>query len=587
MSSYFLNVERSASDFKWIGPTEEEDRRALSISQSFGVSNLTGLLISKRNIAFEDVGNFLNPKLKYLMPDPYNLAGMEVAAKRIYRALEAKESVCIFADYDVDGTVSASVLKIWLKAFNLDPEIYIPDRITEGYGLNCAAMKKISEKHELIICVDCGTLSHEPIEVANKNGTDVLVIDHHQSNKQLPPALAVVNPKREDDLSNLSYLCAAGVVFLLLVAVNRLVKLENKTPPDIIKLLDLVALATVADVVPLVDLNRAIVRQGLKVFAKRDRPGLTALGDLAKISEKPNCYHLGFLIGPRINAAGRLSDAKLAVKLLTTNDPNEAKEVALKLNELNTQRKKVEEEALNDAINQVESKSNLKTLVWAASPQWHQGIIGIVASRLKERYDKLSLVFSVNKEGIAIGSARSTKATDIGTIVRDLFNSGKILSGGGHAMAAGLKLQSKNINKIMSEIDSELLSSRKSDMTTKLLTVDGLISTKGATTNLVEEINNVGPFGANNPSPRIAIANCKIKYLKVLAEKHIKFVCQDDSGQNLEAIYFNGCSNKAGSTLLSNKSKYFHLCGHLDINEWGGYRRVVLQISDIAISENI
>ncbi|MEE2774459.1 MAG: single-stranded-DNA-specific exonuclease RecJ [Pseudomonadota bacterium] len=587
MPSDFLNVEKSASGFKWIGPTEEEDRKALSLSQTFGLSNLTALLITKRKINFELVQDFLDPKLKSLMPDPYTLSGMEAAAKRIICALHSRESICVFADYDVDGTVSASMLKIWFKTFDIVPEIYIPDRITEGYGPNRKAMTEISKKHKVIICVDCGTVSHEAIEIATKAGADVLVIDHHQTTNQLPPALAVVNPKRNDDQSNLDYLCAAGVVFLLLVAVNRLLKLEKQNPPDLISLLDLVALATVADVVPLIDLNRAIVRQGLKVFAKRKRPGLTALGDLAGISEKPNCYHLGFLIGPRINAAGRLSDAKLAVRLLTTNDPDEASELASTLNNLNNERKKIEGEVLGEAIVQLQSRSDLKKLVWAASTDWHQGVIGIIASRLKERYDKLALVFSINAEGVAIGSARSTKEIDIGKIVSELLQDNKIVSGGGHAMAAGLKIESKSIEKIMNEVDKKLLDGRDANTPSKLLSIDGLLSTKGATINLVEEINNVGPFGANNPAPRIAIANCKIKYLKVLAEKHIKFVCQDGSGQNLEAIYFNGMNNKAGDLLLSNKSKSFHLCGHLDINEWGGYRRVVLQVSDLAMNENI
>ena len=583
----FLDITKSLSNRKWLGPSDEQERRASALIQSFGISHLTGLLLSKRNIHDDEVKSFLNPKLRNLMPDPHTLKDVQKAVDRMLEAINSREKICIYADYDVDGTVSASMLYLWFKNFQITPEIYIPDRIKEGYGPNVPAMKAVSDRNTLIICVDCGTVSHDAISAAVTNGADVIVVDHHLSDDTLPPAFAIINPNRKDEDGELNYLCAAGVVFFLLVAANRSLRNNKIEPPDIVNLLDLVALATVADVVPLIKLNRAFVTQGLKLLALRNRPGLVAIGDAAGINTKPTSFHLGYLIAPRINAAGRLDDAKFAVKLLTGEENSESNSIANELNQLNDRRKLLESTALNEAVAQIENKPKNDVLIWVASKNWHPGVIGIVAARLKDQFRLPAIVFSINKDGIAVGSARSISGTDIGENIKKLLKKGYLIAGGGHKMAAGLKLNDTLLPVAMALLETEL--SKTSEHISEIgnLEIDSLISTKGATLELVEEISTVGPFGAGNPSPRVAIANCKIKYIKVLTEKHIKFTCSDSTGQKLEAIFFNGVQTPAGQRLMSKLGETFHICGKLEINDWGGYRRVVLQVDDISIPKII
>ena len=579
----FLDVDKSLSNRKWIGPSSQQERLASGLMQQHGISHLTALLSVKRGVESDDLASYLSPKLKNLMPDPYILTDMKKGAERLLRALTKKEKICIFADYDVDGTVSASILFLWLKFFDITPNIYIPDRIKEGYGPNVLAMEAIAKKNTLIICVDCGTASHEAIKKAVEHGADVLVIDHHLVDENLPAAVAIINPKRKDDSSQLDYLCAAGVVFIFLVAVSRILRERRINPPDIINFLDLVALATVADVVPLVKLNRALVAQGLKILGRRNRPGLVALIDESKIKSHPTSYHLGYLIAPRINAAGRLADAKFAIKLLTETSELNAKKIAYELNELNTRRRSLENEVLNEAIAQVQIKEEKNYhLIWVAGHNWHPGVIGIIAARLKEKFQLPAIVFSINKDGLAVGSARSVTGVDIGNEIKKLVVSGLLLSGGGHSMAAGLKSNQNQLTKAMKALELNLKKVPGTQEIGNQLQIDSLISVEGATAEIVEEMASTGPFGAGNPPPIVAIANCQIKYLKVLVEKHIKFTCFDPSGKKLEAIFFNGVETIGGQRLIKNLGESFHLCGKLEINDWGGYRRVVLQVEDIA-----
>ena len=579
----FLKVEQSLSNRKWIGPSSEQDRLASGLVQEHGVSQLTALLAVKRGVKSADLASYLFPKLKNLMPDPYILTDMQKGVERLLKAIKQNEKICIFGDYDVDGTVSASILSLWLKLFKIIPEIYIPDRTLEGYGPNVPAMDSLSRQNSLIICVDCGTGSHEAIKKAVDNGADVLVLDHHIAEDSLPVAFAIINPKRKDDSSELEYLCAAGVVFVFLAAANRTLRERNIKPPDLINFLDLVALATVADVVPLVKLNRAFVSQGLKVLSHRNRPGLVALIDEAGIKSQPSTYHLGYLVAPRINAAGRLADAKFAIKLLTETSEPSAIKIARELNELNIKRRSLENEVLNEAIAQAEMKETKSTrLIWVAGDNWHPGVIGIVASRLKEKFQLPAIVFSINRDGLAVGSARSVPGVDIGSEIKKLVKSGLFLSGGGHSMAAGLKSNQNQLSYSMQTLELNLRKTPTDQQIVDRLEIDSLISSEGATTEFVEEMSSIGPFGAANPHPIVAIANCRIKYLKVLVEKHIKFICIDPTGKRLEAIFFNGVETVAGQRLIKNLGESFHLCGKLEINDWGGYRRVVLQVADIA-----
>lgn len=581
----FLEVNKSLSNRKWTGPLVQHERLASGLVQQHGISQLTALLLVKRGVVSDDLGSYLLPKLKNLMPDPYVLQDMEKCAERLITALTKKEKICIFADYDVDGTVSASMLVLWLKFFNITPNVYIPDRIKEGYGPNVLAMEAIAKKSTLIICVDCGTTSHDAIKRAVEYGADVLILDHHLADEKLPEALAMVNPKRRDDSSQLDYLCAAGIVFIFLVAVSRILRDSRISSPDIINFLDLVALATVADVVPLTKLNRAFVSQGLKILGRRNRPGLVALIDEAKIKSQPTSYHLGYLIAPRINAAGRLSDAKFAIKLLTETSEKNAKKVANELNELNNKRRSIENEVLNEAIAQVEIKEKKnENLIWVAGHNWHPGVLGIVAARLKEKFHIPAIVFSIDETGVAVGSARSVLGVDIGSEIKKLVLEGLLLSGGGHSMAAGLKSDQDQITNSMKALELNLGKISINREIISELEIDSLISAEGATTEIVAEMEATGPFGAGNPPPIVAIANCQIKYLKVLNEKHIKFTCSDPTGKRLEAIFFNGVETEAGQRLIKNLGESFHICGKLEINDWGGYRRVVLQVKDIAIN---
>ena len=583
MSTEFLGVKHSLSNRIWIGPSAEQERIAAGIAQEHDISLLTALLLTKRQVNAKSLKSYLSPKIKDLMPDPYSLLDMEKASNRVLQSIEKQEKICIFADYDVDGTSSASMLLLWLKHFKIFPEIYIPDRIDEGYGPNPKAMEMLSKKNELIICVDCGTVAYDAIEIANKNGTDVLILDHHIPDEVLPPAFAIVNPKRIDESSDLDYLCAAGVVFLFLAALSRLLKYRQIDSPNVMSFLDLVALATVADVVPLVKLNRALVSQGLKVLEKRNRPGLIALINEAKIKTQPTSYHLGYLLAPRINAAGRLSDAKFAVKLLTATSNNDSIKIAQELNELNIKRRSLENLVLNEALVQIEINSREKnSLIWVASDKWHPGVVGIVAARLKEKFNRPSLVFSINEKGTAVGSARSVPNVNIGYEIKKLVDTGFAISGGGHSMAAGIKVNHNLLLKSMEALKTSIENSHKDNKFRPIIEIDSLISVQGATVAIVEEMNSVGPFGAGNPSPIIAIANCQIKHIKILIEKHIKFICIDSSGKRLESIFFNGFETAVGQTILKNTGESFHLCGKLEINDWGGYRRVVLQVEDAA-----
>ena len=579
----FLNVTSSLSDRKWIGPSCEQDRLASSIAQINGLSQLTGLLLAKRNIEPTQVKSFLTPKLREEMPDPYILNDVKKTSQRLIKAIINKQKICIFADYDVDGTVSASILYLWFKAYNIIPEVYIPDRVKEGYGPNTKAMEVLAKRNDIIICVDCGTVAHDALNIAQKEGAETIILDHHQSDSELPPAFAVVNPKRKDETEKIDYLCAAGVVFIVLVAVNRLLREQKKETYDLMSFLDLVALATVADVVPLIKLNRAIVSQGLRIFAKRNRPGLVALADSAGLKAKPDSSHLSFLIAPRINAAGRLADANLAVKLFTSETLNEAYPIATELNKLNSERRSIEESILEQALDQIKTVSSDKSLIWVASKDWHPGVIGIVAARLKEKFNLPVIVLYIDENGIAVGSARSIVGIDIGDKIRKVHKSGHFLAGGGHALAAGLKCRQELLIESMSVLENEIKKTSFISTTSQKLEIDSLITTQGVTTELVEEINGVGPFGSGNPAPRVVIANCQIKNLKILNGKHMKFVCQDRTQKRLEAIFFNSAESVAGQRLNAAIGESFHLCGKLEINDWGGYRRVVLQVEDVSL----
>ena len=418
----WLGVTASATGRHWVGLDPEQDRIAEAIAQT-GQPHALARHLARRGVPPEDAESFLAPRLRDLLPDPLRLRDMDVAADRLLAAVDRRDRIAIFADYDVDGGSSAALLVWWLRGLDRSATIYVPDRIDEGYGPNATAIARLAATHDLILCVDCGTVSHEALAAAGD--TDVIVLDHHLGGETLPPARAVVNPNRQDEDGSLGHLCAAAVVFLCLVEANRRLKLGGRAGPNLMAMLDLVGLATVADVAPLIGVNRALVQQGLKVLRDRNRPGLRALGDVARLDGPPTAYHLGYLLGPRINAGGRIGASDLGARLLSTADPDEASALAQRLDDLNTERRAIETRVTEAAMAQAEARLDAGgTIAWAAGDGWHPGVVGIVASRLKEAFGKPSVVIGLRDDGIGQGSARSVVGVDLGAAIQRLAADG-------------------------------------------------------------------------------------------------------------------------------------------------------------------
>lgn len=574
----FLSVETSLTGRRWTGPDPAQDRLAEAMTQATRLPLPLCRILVARRIAPEDAPAFLAPSLRDLLPDPLTLRDMAPAADRLLRAVSRRERIAIFADYDVDGGSSAALLLIWLRHFGLQATLYIPDRIDEGYGPNIPAMTQLAAAHDLILCVDCGTLSHEAIAAAK--GADVVILDHHLALETLPAALAIVNPNRQDEDGSLAQLCAAGVVFLLLVEANRRVKAAGQQTPDLMALLDLVALATVADVAPLTGVNRAFVRQGLKIMARRDRPGLRALADVARMDRAPTPYALGFLLGPRVNAGGRIGQADLGARLLATDNEMEASRLAALLDQLNTDRREITEAVRIEAIAQAEARGLDAPLVWAAADGWHPGVVGIVAARLKETANRPAVVIGFDGDD-GKGSARSIPGVDLGAAIQRLAAEGMITKGGGHKMAAGLSLTRAQLAPAMARL-SDLLARQGAGSTGPLdLRIDGLLATGAATVALVEEIENAGPFGASAPAPRFAFANAQVSGRRI-GDSHLKLSISDGSGPALDAIAFGAFDSPLGPALENPGHHRFHVAGKLELNHWNGRTRVQLRLDDAA-----
>ncbi len=573
----FLDVAHSWGGRRWTGPGPETERIGLAIAQGAGVPEIVGRILARLGVTPATAAGFLAPSLRELMPDPSRLRDMDRAAARFLRAVREAERIAVFADYDVDGGASAALLLTWLRALGRSATLYVPDRIEEGYGPNVPAMRRLGAAHELIVCVDCGTLSHEPIAAA---GCDVIVIDHHLGGETLPPALAVVNPNRQDEDGDLGHLCAAGVAFLFLVAVNRLMRRDGAEPPDLLGLLDLVALATVADVAPLVGLNRAFVRQGLAVMGGHGRAGLAALAAAAGMQGAPDVFALGFLLGPRINAGGRIGAADLGARLLATDDPHEAAAIAARLDRLNAERREIEAGVLAAAEEQAAARGGA-SLVWAADDGWHPGVVGIVAARLKEKFALPAVVIGFDgTEGK--GSGRSVAGVDLGAAVARLAREGLIARGGGHRMAAGLSLACAQLEPAMARL-AELLAAAGAGAPAKAtLAIDGLIGPGGATVDLAERIAAAGPFGAGAPAPRLAMARSRIVRTRRVGETHLALTLADDTGARAEAIAFRAFASDLGARLVARSDAPVHVAGRLERDEWGGRVRAKLQVEDAA-----
>lgn len=536
-------------------------------------------ILARMGVASDGAEAYLAPTLRDLMPDPRSLRDMERAAARVLTALQGRERIAIFADYDVDGGSSAALLLTWLRDLGRQATLYVPDRIDEGYGPNDAAMADLAARHDLIICVDCGTLSHGPIAAAKE--ADVVVLDHHLGGETLPDAHSVVNPNRQDEDGALAHLCAAAVVFLLLVEAGRQMREAGTKGPDLMALLDLVGLATVADVAPLTGVNRAFVRQGLTVMARRDRAGLVALADVAGMDTAPTPYHLGYLLGPRINAGGRIGQADLGARLLSTSDPHEAAALAERLNTLNADRREIEASVRAEALTQAEERGTTGALAWAAGPGWHPGVVGIVAARLKEATNRPSVVIGV-EDGIGKGSGRSVSGIDLGAPIQRLAAEGLLIKGGGHKMAAGLTVEEDKIEAAMARL-SELLAKQGADgLGPADLRLDGSLMPAAATIELLEQIDAAGPFGAGAAAPRYAFAGMRILHAKRVGETHLKLTFGEAGGARLDAIAFGAFDGPLGPALLDHGGASFHLAGRLDLNTFRGRQSVQLRLEDAA-----
>jgi single-stranded-DNA-specific exonuclease len=580
----FLGVEKSLTGRRWIGPSIEMERAADAIAQRSDLPRAVCQVLARRGVPEAEARAFLTPQLRDLLPDPRGLRDMETAARRFLQAVKGKERIAIFADYDVDGGSSAAQLIVWLRGMGLESTLYIPDRIDEGYGTNVPAMQALAAAHDLIICVDCGTLSHEAIAAAKD--ADVIVLDHHLGGETLPPALAVVNPNRQDESGDLGYLCAAGVVFLMLVETRRQMReADGDTGPDLMALLDLVALATVADVAPLIEANRALVRQGLKVMADRKRPGLVALADVARMDAAPSTYHLGFLLGPRVNAGGRIGKADLGARLLSTGSKDEAEALAQQLDALNTERRDVETAVRAAAMAQAEERGLDAPLVWAAGAGWHPGVVGIVAARLKEAANRPAVVIGL-ENGIGKGSGRSVSGIDLGAAIQRLAAEGLLLKGGGHKMAAGLTVAEDQLEPAMARLTELLERQGAGSAGPADLKIDGAMMPGAASVGLIEQIEQAGPFGAGAAAPRYAFPDVQVKATRRVGESHLKLTFSDGAAGRMDAIAFGAFDTDLGPRLSAHGGARFHLAGRLEINTWGGRQQVQLRLDDAATAHD-
>ncbi len=577
----FLSVESSLTGRLWRGPDATLERTAEALAQDSRLPLPVARVLAARGVSAQEAPGYLDPKLRDLLPDPLSLRDMAKAAARIAEAVLGRQRIAIFADYDVDGGASAALLIDWLRQQGHEATLYIPDRIDEGYGPNAPAMAALAEGHDLIICVDCGTLSHEALAAAAPR--DVIVLDHHQGGETLPPALAVVNPNRADEDGSLGHLCAAGVVFLTLVQANRTLREGGHSQPDLIGLLDLVALATVADVAPLIGVNRAFVRQGLTIMARRERPGLVALSDVARLDSAPNAFHLGFLLGPRINAGGRVGRADLGAQCLSCTDAARAAKYAAELDELNRDRRAIEAAVREEALAQVEARG-APLLAWAAGDGWHPGVVGIVAARVKEATRLPAVVIGV-EGGIGKGSARSVPGVDLGRAVQRLAAEGLLLKGGGHAMPAGLTVEAAKIPAAMARLSELLAREMAARSGAGELRISGLLDPAGATIELMQMLERAGPFGQAAPAPRFAFAGQLIDSAGAMGDSHLRLRFRSPGSPVLEAVAWGAMSGPLGPALLGAKGRRFHLAGKLELSQWGGRERVRLRLDDAAPAE--
>ncbi|MBT4769371.1 MAG: single-stranded-DNA-specific exonuclease RecJ [Rhodospirillaceae bacterium] len=588
----YLGISRSLGGRFWT-LREADERTVLGLAQQTELPEIVARVLAARGVSMETAAAFLNPTLRELLPDPSTFKDMDKAAARIVGAFEAGETIAIFGDYDVDGATSSALLARFFETIGGKVRVYIPDRIKEGYGPNEAALRLLAEEGAgLAITVDCGITSFEPLAAAATFGLDMIIVDHHKAEAKLPEAVAVVNPNRLDEAGGFGHLAAVGVTYLLVIAVNRALRKagwygDAHPEPDLLQWLDLVALGTVCDMVPLSGLNRAFVAQGLKVMARRGNPGLVALSDVAGINEAPGVYHAGYILGPRVNAGGRVGHSAHGSRLLATNDVEEAAAIAERLEFFNDERRQIEADVLVDALEMLEAGGGAhKALVMVAGEGWHPGVVGIVASRLKEKTNRPACVFAI-EDGIAKGSARSVTGVDLGAAVIAARQNGLLMSGGGHAMAAGLSVEVEKLNALEAFLNDHISVQMAAADLSLQTRFDGALDPRGATPELMAALEQAGPFGMANSEPRFVVPHAQIVQAAVVGKDHVRcfLTSQGRGGGRLKAIAFRCLETPLGKALLNTRGLPLHVAGRLRADNWQGREGVQFMIDDAAVPQ--
>jgi single-stranded-DNA-specific exonuclease len=590
-AGHFLDVGRSLTGRHWRARLKD-GRTALAISERLGIPEILGRVLAGRGIAIEACDDILSPRLKALMPQPAAIRDLEAGAARLARGIMTGEAIGIISDYDVDGISSAALLVNYLRAFGITPKVHIPDRITEGYGPSRAAVEALAGQGiRLLVTLDCGVNAHDPLLAASALGLETVVVDHHLAGPVLPEVHAVINPNRQDDLSGQGHLCAAGLTLILAAATSRALRqaghaMPGDGGPDLLALLDLVALATVCDVVPLASLNRAYVQQGLKVMARRENIGLAALADVARLKRRPDPHALGYLLGPRLNAAGRVGHAMAGLKLLTTEDRGEANMLAQQLETLNRERQAIELRVLETALFEAEralGQSRSLPVLLVCGENWHPGVLGLVAARLTERYRLPSFVLGHQTGGLlAHGSGRSLPGADIGAAIRDALNAGHLVKGGGHMMAAGLTVERAKLGRLRGFLEERLAGAAAGAGASAALDIDGALTASGATLDLVELLERAGPYGSGNPAPVFAFPAHRVLYADLAGHDHVRCTLVHADGTRLRAVAFRALSTPLGETLLKERQRPLHVAGRLAVDDFNGRRGAQLMIDDVA-----
>ncbi|MCC7260541.1 MAG: single-stranded-DNA-specific exonuclease RecJ [Alphaproteobacteria bacterium] len=569
-----------------------DERLALALSQRLDVPEVIGRALAARGVGLDDAEGFLTPSLRQHLPDPSTLKDMDKASARIADIVLAGGAIGIFGDYDVDGATSTALLTRFFRHLGITALPHIPDRMKEGYGPNAPALLALKDKGaRAVITVDCGTVAFEPLAAAKDAGIEVIVVDHHIGEPRLPDVFAVINPNRFDEDRALGHLAAVGVAFLLVVAVNRSLRergfYKSIPEPDLLQWLDLVALGTVCDVVSLTGLNRAFVAQGLRILGQRRNAGLAALIDVAGVTEAPGTYHAGFLLGPRVNAGGRVGEAPLGATLLSTENAEEARRIAARLHVHNAERQAIEAFVQESASAQIDRLDPLPPFVCAVGEGWHPGVIGIVAGRLKERTNRPSAVIAL-EGGIGKASARSIPGVDLGAAITAARHAGLLLAGGGHAMAAGFTVEADKIPALLEFLNARLTAEVARHGAARALSLDGILSVGGITPALSARIEQLAPFGVGNPEPRFVLPECRVLNAGVVGENHVRCILGDGglgrsaSPARIKAIAFRALGTPLGDALITPRARALHIAGHIRINRWQGQENAELLIDDAA-----